>query len=108
MHTTRSPSTSDQRWSRRVRSRAYFGQLNFQKYLVHWKGYGVEEDKWRLAKDIKGTKRLVAEFHHRNPEVPQYISSLDFTSLPFRLITNSTDTPDTVPSGWAIGHCASG
>jgi len=25
-------------------------------------GYGIEEDEWRPAKDIKGTKRLVVAF----------------------------------------------
>jgi len=62
------------------------------EYLVCWKGYGVEEDEWRPAKEVKGMKRLVAEFHHRNPEAPQYISSLDFACLPFCLITNFTNT----------------
>jgi len=36
------------------------------------------------------------EFHHRNPEAPQYIASLDFASLPFHPISNFTNTPDTV------------
>ena len=26
------------------------------EYLVHWKGYGVEEDEWRLVEDVKGSK----------------------------------------------------
>jgi len=89
----------------------YFGQPNFRnqlEYLVHWKGYRVEEDKWRPAEDIKGHEMTVVEFHRRNPEAPQYILSLDFASLPFHPITNFTDTPDMVPSGWAIGHCTSG
>jgi len=29
---------------------------NKLEYMVHWKGYGVEEDEWRLAKDVKGTR----------------------------------------------------
>jgi len=40
--------------------------------------------------------------------VPQYISSLDFASLPFHPISKFTNTLDTVPSGWATGHHASG
>ena len=76
---------------------------NKLEYLVCWKGYRVEEDEWRSAKDIKGMRQLVSEFHCRNPEVPQYISSLDFASLPFSPISNFTDTLDTVPLGWATG-----
>src|SRR5882724_6846635 len=67
------------------------------EYLVHWKGYGIEEDEWRPSKDIKGSKWLVSEFHHRNPEAPQHISTLNFTNLPFHPISNFTNTPDMVP-----------
>src|SRR5882724_9915549 len=81
---------------------------NKLEYLVCWKGYGVKEDEWRLAEDVKGVRRLVSEFHSRNPEAPQYISSLDFASLPFHPISNFTDTLDTVPSGWATGCHALG
>jgi len=75
-------------------SRLFRGKL---EYLVCWKGYGVEEDKWRPV-DVKGSRRLVSEFHHWNPEAPQHISTLDFSNLPFLPLSNFTDTPDTVPS----------
>src|SRR5882724_9311774 len=81
---------------------------NKLEYLVCWKGYGVEEDEWGLAGDVKSMRQLVLEFHHRNPEVPQYISSLNFASLPICPISNFTDTLDTVPSGWATGFHALG
>jgi len=71
---------------------------NKLEYLVCWKGYGIKEDEWRPVEDIKGARQMVAEFHHRNPEVPQYIWSLDFASLPFHPIANFTDTPDMLPS----------
>src|SRR5882724_11288128 len=86
-------------------SRLFRGKL---EYLVCWKGYGVEEDEWRSVEDVKGSRRLVAKFHCRNPEVPQHISTLDFSNLPFHPLSNFTNTPDTVPSGWAMGHCPSG
>ena len=34
-------------------SRLFRGRL---EYLVCWKEYGVEEDKWRLVEDVKGSK----------------------------------------------------
>ena len=40
------------------------------EYLVHWKGYGVEEDEWRCSRDVGGSKRLVAKFHHTHPQAP--------------------------------------
>jgi len=40
------------------------------KYLICWKGYSIEEDKWRPSEDVKGVKRLVTEFHWRDPEAP--------------------------------------
>src|SRR5882724_8137331 len=51
---------------------------------------------------------LVSEFHCWNPEAPQHICTLDFSNLPFRPLSNFTNTPDTVPSGWAMGHRVSG
>jgi len=81
---------------------------NKLEYLVHWKGYGIEEDEWRPVEDIKGARRMVVEFHCRNPEAPQYILTLDFASLPFCPIANFTDTPDMVLSGWAISRHMSG
>ena len=40
------------------------------KYLVCWKGYGVEEDEWRLSPDVQGAKCLVDAFHCAHPEAP--------------------------------------
>ena len=81
-------------------SQIFQGKL---KYLVCWKGYGIEEEKWRPSEDVKGVRRLITEFHKKNPEAPQHIFSIDFTNLPFHLLTNFMDTLDTVPSGWAMG-----
>src|SRR5882672_2249324 len=86
-------------------SRIFRGKL---EYLVRWKGYSIEEDEWRPSDDVKGAKRLVSEFHQQNPKAPQHISAIDFSKLPFCPLTNFTDTPDTVPTDWATGRCASG
>jgi len=40
------------------------------KYLVWWKGYGIEEDEWRLSEDVEGMKRLMSGFHRQNPKAP--------------------------------------
>src|SRR5882672_1576387 len=34
-------------------SQIFQGQL---KYLVCWKGYGIDEDEWRLSEDVKGVR----------------------------------------------------
>ena len=34
------------------------------EYLVHWKGYGVEEDEWHPICDVQGSKQVIAKFHH--------------------------------------------
>src|SRR5882724_5411169 len=78
-------------------SQVFRGRL---EYLVCWKGYGIKEDDWRPAGDVKGSKWLVSEFHCRNPEAPQHISTLYFANLPFHPISNLTDTPDT---HWEMG-----
>src|SRR6266481_755817 len=49
-------------------SRLFRGKI---EYLVCWKGYGVEEDEWRPVQDIRGSKRLVAAFHHAHPGAPR-------------------------------------
>src|SRR5882724_726765 len=78
------------------------------KYLVCWKGYGIEEDEWRPSEDVKGARRLVSEFHHQNPEAPQHISAIDFSKLPFCPIINFMDISDMVPADWATGRYMSG
>ena len=40
------------------------------EYLVHWKGYGVEEDEWHPVHDVQGSKQLVAKFHCTHPQAP--------------------------------------
>ena len=49
-------------------SRIFRGKV---KYLVHWKSYGVEEDKWQPTQDVRGSKQLVAEFHCTHPQAPR-------------------------------------
>src|SRR5882672_9243340 len=83
-------------------SQIFRGKL---KYLIHWKGYSIEEDEWRPSEDIRGAKRIMSEFHRLNPKAPQHISAIRFSKLPFLSLTNFINTPDTVPSDWATGKC---
>ena len=103
------PTTTCNLWqSQRIQSRTYPGQQALQgklKYLICWKGYVIEEDRWRPSEDVKGMRRLLP---WRNPKLSQHISALNFSKLPFLPLTNFTDTPDTVPSDWATSQCALG
>ena len=49
-------------------SRIFHGKV---EYLVRWKAYGVEEDKWRPVCDVQGSKQLVTEFHYTHPQAPR-------------------------------------
>jgi len=63
-----------------------------------------DQDEWRPAKDIKGSRWLVSEFHCRDLAAPQHIYTINFASLPFFPISNFTNTPNTVSSDWAMGQ----
>jgi len=52
------------------------------EYVICWKGYGIEEDEWRPSEDVKGARRLIIEFHRRNSEAPQHISTINFSICP--------------------------
>src|SRR5882724_12200641 len=81
-------------WNISQTVRSLKGNLN----ISWWKGYGIEEDEWRLSEDVKGMRRLMSEFHRQNPKAPQHISAIDFSRLPFGPLTNFMDTLDTGPS----------
>jgi len=74
------------------------------EYLVCWKGYGIEEDEWRPLEDVKGVRRLITDFHKKNLEAPQHIFTIDFSNLPFCLLTNFNDTLDTVVIIWTQAY----
>ena len=41
---------------------------NGLEYLVHWKGYGDEEDSWVPFTDMEHSKQIIEEFRRNNPE----------------------------------------
>ena len=40
-------------------------------YLVHWKGWPIEERTWEPAANLDSAKELVAKFHRKNPSSPR-------------------------------------
>ena len=39
-----------------------------KQYLVHWKGYGVDDRSWEPAENLANAEDLVAEFHLAHPD----------------------------------------
>jgi hypothetical protein len=39
-------------------------------YLVHWKGWPIEECTWEPVANLDSAKELVAKFHRKNPSSP--------------------------------------
>jgi len=51
-------------------------------YLVHWKGYPIEEQTWEPVANITAAKDLVNNFHKEHPSAPRPIvrGSVRFTA----------------------------
>ena len=54
------------------------------QYLVHWKGYGYEENSWVEESDVNAP-RLIKEFHRRHTAAPRRIQVTDFGRIRFRM-----------------------
>ena len=40
------------------------------EYLIHWKGYGHNEDTWEPLKHLTHCQQLIQQFHLRHPDRP--------------------------------------
>jgi Reverse transcriptase (RNA-dependent DNA polymerase)/RNase H-like domain found in reverse transcriptase/Integrase zinc binding domain/Chromo (CHRromatin Organisation MOdifier) domain len=61
-------------------SRVYRRKLQF---LVHWKGYGYEDNSWVNDQDIHAPD-AISEFYRLHPGAPRLIRTMDFARIPFR------------------------
>ena len=52
-----------------LESRRY-GRWKKLQYLVHWKGWGLEQDSWEDAADLSNAPLVVKKFHSTHPEAP--------------------------------------
>jgi hypothetical protein len=72
----------DERWEvdEILEARVRYGSL---WYMVHWKGYGLEHDKWVKHSDIFA-KDAIDAYYRRYPNAPCQIASAAFDSLSFQ------------------------
>ena len=57
----------DARWTNRLR-----GSVQF---LVHWKGYGFDEDTWEPARNLVNASDAIQEFYQQHPTKPRVHST---------------------------------
>ncbi|KAF8236440.1 poly protein [Tricholoma matsutake] len=54
------------------------------QYLVHWKGYGYEENSWVEESNVNAPQ-LVKEFHRWHTAAPHHIQVTDFGCMRFQM-----------------------
>jgi RNase H-like domain found in reverse transcriptase/Reverse transcriptase (RNA-dependent DNA polymerase)/Integrase zinc binding domain/Chromo (CHRromatin Organisation MOdifier) domain len=79
-------------------SRMHQGKL---QYLVHWKGYGYEENSWVDESDVNAPQ-LVKEFHRRHTSAPQHVQLMDFPCFHFRPHRGDVSERGGYVRGWVI------
>jgi hypothetical protein len=72
-------------------------------YLVRWKGYRLGGETWKGIKNLKHTKKAIADFHKKHPEAPKKLSAAVFMFLPWQRIENLTEA--STQYTWEDGHC---
>jgi hypothetical protein len=72
----------DKRWevSEILEAQVQYGSL---WYIVRWKGYGLEHNKWVKHSDVFA-KDTIDAYYRRYPNAPRRIASAAFDSLSFR------------------------
>ena len=62
-------------------------------YLVHWKGYPIEERTWEPVANITAAKDLVKDFHKAHPSAPCPIIRGLVCFKAYENFTEPTSTP---------------
>ena len=57
----------DARWTNRLRRSVQF--------LVHWKGYGSDEDTWEPARNLVNASDAIQEFYQQHLTKPRVLST---------------------------------
>ena len=55
---------------------------NKLKFLVHWKGYGIEDRTWEPEENLKNSKKLIEEFYKQNPRASRKLRVIDLKLIP--------------------------
>ena len=64
------------------------------EFLVHWKGWSVDDRTWQSEKDLANAKEAIRDFYASKPSAPRRLrmSFVDFASLGFVPYENITDS----------------
>ena len=66
------PEIIHQQWEQEideiVNSHEHHGQI---EYLVHWKGFPREENKWKKTSELSNAPNAICDFHHKHPTAPR-------------------------------------
>ena len=80
-----------------VDSKMYRGKL---KYLVHWKGYPIEERTWEPVENLSNSQEYIDEFHKKHPSAPR---RADTSRIRFHKIVSDNIPRQPILFDWTDG-----